>query len=120
MKNHIQSINIFLDKIASLLEAQTKDCILIGDINLNMLSETHVVREYKSTIESNAFEFQNTISKQFATRTTENTSTVLDHVIANKEIKCNSILEDHMTSEHKLLYISIEKIKIKHEKTKIT
>lgn len=110
----------FIDQLDKMLEAQKEECILIGDINLDLLKNTQVVKNYKNTINMNGFTIQNEITLQKATRTTLKTKTILDHILSNKNIKCLMTLEDHIVSDHKVIKIEVTKIKLKRNFEKIT
>ena len=69
-----------------LLEKQRNTCIFIGDINMDLLRKTQIVNDYKNMIKANAFQIQNIISNERATRVTTTTASILDHVITNKYI----------------------------------
>lgn len=111
----------YLNLMDKIMEAQRGPGIVIGDMNLDLLKESHTVSEYKNTIEMNGFEIQNVIASENATRVTSTSATILDHVITNKNIDCKILLEDHVISDHKVMHIKLEKHVISvNKKDKIT
>lgn len=112
--------NEFLLEIDKLLEQQKRPCIVIGDINIDLLKDSTTINEYKNIVLMNGFQFQNKVNLQSATRTTKNTASILDHVITNKNIKCNISLEEHTISDHKIIYTEITKVVHKTIKQSMT
>lgn len=93
---------------------QKTDCVIVGDMNLNLLLSVNTVNEYKNYVTMNGFQIQNLINSENATRETEASATIIDHVLTNKNVMCNIKLQEHFITEHKLLYIKINKaIKVK-------
>lgn len=88
-------------------------------MNLDLLKNSNTINTYKQIIEMNGFHIQNILNQKSATRTTNNTASILDHVITNKNITCTMKLEDHNVSDHKIIYIDIKKIRIKNIKQEI-
>lgn len=111
------STNNFLEQIDLIMERHKNKCIILGDMNIDLLGETKAVTEYKNIIGMNAYQIQNTLTRNQATRETELTATILDHVITNKISSCKINLKNHMISDHKIMNISItndlEKMKTK-------
>ena len=112
-------MSVFLTEIDKIMEKQNKDCIIIGDMNLNLLNDTTTVKEYRNLIEMNAFKIQNIISIEKATRTSKRTATILDHIISNNNIYCHIDLHEHAISDHKIMNPKINKMIQRHKKEKI-
>lgn len=113
--------DIFVTELDKLLERQKNKTILIGDMNLDLLKETQAVKDYRNVIEMNAFGIQNIMTAENATRTTEHTATILDHVITNKNLTCNMKLQDHPVTDHKIIHTEVKKIMIERKtKEKVT
>lgn len=102
--------DVFLAQIDKIMETQKSPCIILGDMNLNLLSETDTIREYRNIIEMNTFTIQNILTTENATRQTEKTATILDHVLMNKNLYCDITLTDHVISDHKVMYIKLNKV----------
>ena len=66
----------------------------------------------------NAFKIQNTTNYNNATRTTTNTSSILDHILTNKNLECSIKLEDHDITDHKLIYTEVKQIRFSNCKEK--
>ena len=94
--------------------------MVIGDINIDLLKNSSSISEYKNLVQMNGFQFQNKINIQNATRTANNSASVLDHVITNKNIQCDINLEDHTISDHKIIYSEVSKVVYKNSKQMIT
>lgn len=110
------SIPVFLKEMDKLMEREKNQCLIIGDMNLNLLQEANIISEYKNIITMNAFEIKNKISVHNATRATMRNSSILDHVLANKNLQCQIKLHDHMISDHKIMAINVNsKVKIKNK-----
>lgn len=108
----------FIGDFDKLLDKQNKACILIGDINLNLLNNTQHTTEYVNTIQMNGFQVQNTLTIEQATRISGSTKTasILDHIITNKDLKCNIKIDDHCISDHKIIYTKVNHIVYKKGK----
>lgn len=102
-------MKIFLSDMNKIMDMQKNECVILGDMNLNLLANTTTVNEYKNLIEMNGFQIQNYINSENATRQTENTATILDHVLSNKNITCDINLQEHMITDHKILFIKLNK-----------
>ena len=78
----------FLDKFERILHnvflSLKKKCILMGDININILKKTSVSKEYLNLLQSEGFSqliFE-------ATRITENSQSCIDHIFTNISTSC--------------------------------
>ncbi|KAL3283432.1 hypothetical protein HHI36_006577 [Cryptolaemus montrouzieri] len=85
-----------------------RDTIIIGDVNLDLLSEKASVRYYQNEISANHFEIQNQI-KENVTRISKTSQTILDHVAASKSLTYTVGYIDHFISDHRLLRIKVSK-----------
>jgi len=85
------------------------DTFLYGDFNINLLAlDKPIVNEYLYTITSSGFKILNKTSFQFPTRITDDTRTIIDHVLSNQQEitgSCNLISND--ISDHLLVSFSM-------------
>lgn len=95
-----------------------KNTIIVGDINLDISQNSPTIIDYKNIIEMNAFSLQNNLN--VATRIGNTKSSIIDHVITNKNLNCEIIMKDHMISDHQVLNIKVNIPKIPWIKEKIT
>lgn len=103
----------------SILLKYPKKHLIVGDTNLNLLELNNSIKNYKNIIALNNFRIRNEISENMATRVTDHSKTIIDHIIAENSIDiCDPIrVEDTPLSDHKLLTFSIaENIKIHKQK----
>ena len=105
---------IFITQLDKILERQKSLCIIVGDINLDLLKKTATIAEYKNVIKTNAFNIQKNISQTNATRTTKTTKSIIDHVLANKNLECDLVLEENEISDHNIIMLLYNNIIIKH------
>ncbi|KAK9870699.1 hypothetical protein WA026_008271 [Henosepilachna vigintioctopunctata] len=103
----------FMDDLDNVTSSQKKkkknDFILIGDINIDLLKNTNTPETYINCITSNAFQVQNKITPESSTRTTETIISILVNIITNNNITADMFLEDHVISDHKIIFINIKK-----------
>lgn len=102
------NVQQFIDAFEDLLDNQKSRCVVIGDINLDLLDGGNHVTEYKNIIEMNAFNLHNKIDSLYATRVGFHRSSIIDHVMSNKKLKCEITLKDHSISDHKLMNITVD------------
>lgn len=91
---------IFLDYINSLLSKYPKK---------------HIVVEYRNMLAFNGFKIHNMVSEEYATRVTEASKSIIDHILSTNNINiCDPVkVEDISLSDHRLLTFSlIENIRI--------
>jgi exonuclease III len=84
-----------LDKLLFKIQQEQKLCLLVGDMNINLLSDDSQIYSdcYKS------YHFQNLIN--VPTRIANNTSTVIDHILTNFDFGfCNSGTIESDASDH--------------------
>ncbi|RYX81335.1 endonuclease/exonuclease/phosphatase family protein, partial [bacterium] len=108
-----------LSILIPLIENRGK-CIIIGDLNINLLSDSNTVNQYVNAFLSRGFSFLNKIEERFATRVAERlinqrsitSKTIIDHVITNC-INYSYIfsLIDIPISDHKLMSIAFDDCK---------
>ena len=87
-----------------------KNMITFGDININILkSDSATTLQYINLINSNNFEILNKISSQMATRTTDYTDTIIDHITSDIQThKYTLCLGDSPDSDHRFLILGIK------------
>lgn len=90
-----------------------QNSILIGDINLDLLNrESSNIQTYINSIQTSGFCILNKIDKHFATRVTDKTKTIIDHIITDLfNFKFKISLNDLSFSDHKFFLISLINIK---------
>lgn len=107
---------IFISKLEELLPLY-KNCIIIGDFNLNILNADDAnILNYMNTVHCNGFGFLNKIDSTSATRTTQNSNTIIDHLISdmfNQEYEI--LVDDVYFSDHKFILTSMNKSNKKQE-----
>jgi hypothetical protein len=103
------SVETFLQYFDDLL-MMYKSMLIIGDSNINLLEKSNTVYEYKSLIYTNNYKIINRISEAEATRVTNNTRTIIDHILDNKISNKHIInLYDWPNLDHKVIRICIER-----------
>lgn len=114
----------FLNYFEAILGKYPKKHIIVGDFNINLLdSKANNVIYYKDLITLNNFKIINSVSDVDATRITNHSKTIIDHVLTDKNIGvCGSVnIEHNALSDHEILKfcvkenINIYKTKINHE-----
>lgn len=96
----------------SLQLEKRKRAIAFGDFNYDLLSVDKSVRTYKHMVKENGFTLLNKIEKQYCTRETNETKTIIDHVCSNiKQNTFHFAIVDSSISDHKLIYLEIKKYK---------
>lgn len=71
------AVKTFLMGFENILEGQKCPCLVVGDINIDIMKSSPVSTEYKNLITINAFEIQNHISPNEPTRINDKSSTIL-------------------------------------------
>lgn len=85
-----------------------KNILLIGDVNINLLETTNTVKDYANSLELISCKILNKIDPTSATRETNATRTIIDHIISDmqfKEDQVNIRMEEHPLMDHKLIYL---------------
>lgn len=97
----------YVNLMDGIMEREDRPTLIVGDMNLDLLKESHTVREYKNIIGMSGFNIQNDLTLENATRVTTTNAAVLDHVLANKSITCKIALDDHPISDHRIMIIEV-------------
>jgi hypothetical protein len=85
-----------------------KGMIVVGDANIDLLEKNNTTFKYKTTISTNNFRIINKLDVDHATRITDSSSTLIDHVLDNKTNNKHEIeLIDWPGFDHKLIKICI-------------
>lgn len=101
--NTDQFLELFSDQLQ-----QRKRAIVMGDFNYNLLDKKKDTKEYKQALRSNGYYILNKINKNFCTRETADTKTILDHVITNLNGHSYHLaIVDSAMSDHKQIYFEI-------------
>lgn len=112
-KQPLVSFNVFGDIINKHLNTHLKS-ILVGDANINLLSNSNQSRKYIDCTLENGFYILNNISKKYATRVASRTlgnnlttsQTIIDHVLTNiTNFKFDLCINDNPMSDHKEMQI---------------
>ncbi|CAK1585636.1 unnamed protein product [Parnassius mnemosyne] len=105
------NVNKFLDIYSNQLETR-KRAIVLGDFNLDLLNTNNNIINYLRTIEESGYEILNKVEKEYCTRETATTHTILDHVCTNlnNNMFSLSILESSL-SDHKQIFVEVCKYK---------
>lgn len=108
-KPESSNFSTFLDNYSEQLNKRRRT-IVFGDFNLNLLSSDHQPTLYKDMLHEAGYKFINNISNDYCTRETSKVKTIIDHVCSNlKEIKFHFSLIDSSMSDHKQIYLEVEK-----------
>jgi hypothetical protein len=112
----------FLDTYSIQL-AKFHRAVIFGDFNFDILKPDLNVRKYKYAYKVNGFQILNKVSKNFSTRETASTKTILDHISTNlKNHNFHFAVVESAMSDHKHIYFEIQNynspppIKIKYRK----
>lgn len=101
--------SLFLQTLSEQLQ-QRKRGILFGDFNYNLLKKEPNIKEYKTTLRESGYTIINKIGKDYCTRETSHTKSILDHV-------CTNLLSHHFhlaiiesaMSDHNQIYFEIQR-----------
>ncbi|KAJ8915923.1 hypothetical protein NQ315_015538 [Exocentrus adspersus] len=112
----------FLPRLESILTKYPRKHLMIGDININLLSDNDITGNYVALIAFNNFKIVNTIDETNATRVTNHNRSIIDHVLIDQHsnLNCSVKIKNNCLSDHKLLSVTVEndvcaKPKINHE-----
>lgn len=110
----------FLGKLEEIL-ASNKNCIILGDINIDILKNNTQTKNYKDIIISNGYHIINKIKKKYATRIANNTKTIIDHAITDLyNYKHHLLINSHNFTDHESLTLQIKIEKFKSASNKIS
>ena len=111
---------LFFNDLESILVKYPKKHVIVGDINIIMLeNNSSQTKEYTNLLALNGFTLLNNISLVHATRVTDITSSIIDHVICSNAIKnkCKVTVEDNSLSDHRKITLSF-RLNIQQHKKK--
>lgn len=99
----------FLTYLESILVSHPKNHFMFGDFNINLLDSTSKTTSYKNILLLNNFKIVNTVSEECATRVTNTTKSLIDHVISNNSANLGLKVEvkENSLSDHSLLLVKI-------------
>lgn len=93
-----------------------KNIVVMGDTNIDLLADTELSRSYKAMLESNGVRIINKLDKEYATRITDHSSTIIDHVCSDLEkYEIDFKLHDVVNLDHKAICVMINKVVKKME-----
>lgn len=107
--------NEFLQVYEYFLEYYRKDHVVIGDLNIDILKPNATVDKYNSIIVTNGYKIINEISEDAATRSTDTSVSVIDHIVTNIARHVSYDIIDTTLSDHNMLAINVD-IKIQKRK----
>lgn len=92
------------------LQIQNKNrAVVFGDFNLDLLETDSTVKKYQELLNENGFSIINKTDRQFCTRETSTTWSILDHVSTNlRRNHFHFAIIDSALSDHKQIYTAIE------------
>lgn len=104
----------FLEMMNKLLTQQERKTLIVGDMNIDILDRTNgSAINYLDTITLAGFTICNGTTSNDATRISNGKSTLIDHVLVNRNIDCRVVPKMYKFSDHIPLSIEIfEKVKI--------
>jgi hypothetical protein len=102
-------MSTFFELLQSVISSDTKPKIILGDVNIDLLTSSNVRFSYESLLNSFGFGIFNRISAEMATRVTPNSATLIDHVLSNLHLdKLNQlIVNDTYLSDHRSLLVQL-------------
>lgn len=108
--------DLFLETYSMQLERR-KRAIVFGDFNYDLLKNNQAIINYKMTMEENGFNVLNKINRNYCTRETLTSKTILDHVSSNlKNNKYHFTIMNSAMSDHKHIYLEVQKFKPEKKK----
>jgi hypothetical protein len=100
-----------LETIDDDLLGKYKNMLIVGDANIDLLEKNTTSAIYKSIIYTNNYNIINRLDKNNATRVTDTTSTIIDHIIDDRTNNKHTIqLLDWPGFDHKLIKIILTNI----------
>lgn len=107
----------FLPDFEEIISNEKSKCVIVGDFNLDLLKDSQKIQQYRNSISLFGYKIANKICENSATRTSQTTKTIIDHVLTNK-VECSINIKPCSYSDHNQLEITIlEKPKIHRPKT---
>lgn len=98
---------------------RTKRAIVLGDFNVDLLSQESSTMKYRTMLEESGFKIINKINEQHCTRETATTKTLIDHICTNlHEDNFHLAVIESSMSDHKQLYLELKR-RIPTQKQKI-
>lgn len=98
----------FYNVLDSLL-TNKKNCILVGDANIDLLKHNTMTTGYTDIIHSNGFSIINKIKPTFRTRESNTTKTIIDHVLTDiYKYKYNMIINSHHFTDHESITLQVQ------------
>lgn len=106
----------FLETYSEQLEKR-KRAIVLGDFNYDLLKKSQPTRDYKRALHESGYKILNKIDTAYCTRQTNRTQTTLDHICTNLiNNKFHLAVVDSAMSDHKHLYLEMQKYKVENIK----
>lgn len=108
---------LFANDLENIIREVNDDAIIIGDMNVDLLKHQQEKVDYKLLLTSYGFRLVNTTRP---TRITENTKTLIDHVVVNDQnMDVGLNLLSSSVSDHEIQVVRIQRLGPgKHVKTK--
>ena len=100
----------FLPFLESVLLKHSKKHLIIGDMNINLLDDSQVIKDYKDLVAVSNFKINNLVSEEFATRVTRVSKSLIDHVLSDYSgrLDCKVNVKENALSDHKLILIDVK------------
>lgn len=99
--------NTFLDILDELL-TNNDNCYVMGDMNIDLLSDDNTYRKYSNIINSSGYNILNNVNKLYSTRKTTNTQTIIDHILTDILSKKYTLtINTHCFTDHESLTLQI-------------
>lgn len=101
-------LNQFMKKLKNII-SNYSNSLIVGDFNINILNNNNsLVDEYLNSLSMYGFQVLNKVHPKFSTRSTDTTSTILDHLITDNNIyKYKFAISDVSFSDHKFILLNI-------------
>ncbi|CAH0725720.1 unnamed protein product, partial [Brenthis ino] len=110
-KNNRKNVADFLEIYSTQL-SNKKRAVIMGDFNFDLLCPDKPSKEYIDALEEYGLVALNKIDSNYSTRVTPETRSILDHACTNLQEHCFHLaIIDSAMSDHKQIYMEIEKYK---------
>lgn len=99
----------FFDILGNVL-SQHKNLLLLGDMNYDLLTPSNsVVEDYENLVSSYYFRILNQITPNMATRTTESSASLIDHIISDLDPQNfnHCMINDNILSDHRMILLNL-------------